>query len=92
MGWLEILPKEEGKEVRETYIVYESLERAFQRIRGGEYPPDFPSDIKDRKKRQGAESCPLGAELDRVFDRPYRPASGQGVSEGCRWIVGPSAL
>ena len=78
MGWLEILPKEEGKEVRETYIVYESLERAFQRIRGGEYPPDFPSDIKDRKKRQGAESCPLGAELDRVFDRPFRPASGQG--------------
>jgi len=52
MGWLEILPKEEGKEVRETYIVYESLERALQRIRAGEYPPDFPSDIKDRKKRQ----------------------------------------
>jgi len=35
MGWLEILPKEESKEVRETYIVYESLERAFQRIRQG---------------------------------------------------------
>ena len=52
MGWLEILPKEEGKEVRETCIVYETLERAFQRIRAGEYPPDFPSDIKDRKKRQ----------------------------------------
>jgi hypothetical protein len=52
MGWLEILPKEAAKEVRETYIVYESLERAFQRIRAGEYPPDFPSDIKDRKKRQ----------------------------------------
>ena len=52
MGWLEILPKEEDKERRETYIVYESLERAFQRIRAGEYPPDFPSDIKDRKKRQ----------------------------------------
>ncbi len=33
MGWLKILSKEEGKEVRETYIVYESLERAFQRIR-----------------------------------------------------------
>jgi hypothetical protein len=47
MGWLEILPKEESKEVRETYIVYESLERAFQRIRAGEYPPDFPSDVKD---------------------------------------------
>jgi hypothetical protein len=28
MGWLEILPKEAGKEVRETYIVYESFERA----------------------------------------------------------------
>jgi hypothetical protein len=52
IGWLEILPKEEGKEVRETYIVYESLERAFQRIRAGEYPPDFPSDVKDRKKRR----------------------------------------
>jgi hypothetical protein len=50
--WLDILPKEEGKEVRETYIAYESLERAFQRIRAGEYPPDFPSDIKDREKRQ----------------------------------------
>jgi hypothetical protein len=50
--WLEILPKEEGKEVRETYIAYESLERAFQRIRAGEYPPDFRSDIKDREKRQ----------------------------------------
>ena len=51
MGWLEILPKEEGKEVQETYIVYESLERAFRRIRAGEYPPDFPSAMKDRKKR-----------------------------------------
>src|SRR5215472_2657988 len=38
MGWLEILPKEEGKEVRETYIVYESLQRAFQRIRAGAAP------------------------------------------------------
>jgi len=45
MGWLEILPKEEGKEVRETCIVYETLERAFQRIRAGEYPPDFPSGV-----------------------------------------------
>ena len=53
IGWLEILQKEEGKEVREAYFVYESLERAFQRIRAGVYPPDFPSDIKDRKKRQG---------------------------------------
>ena len=52
MQWLEILPKEEGKEVRGTYIVYESLERAFERIRAGEYPPEFPSDIEDRKKRQ----------------------------------------
>jgi hypothetical protein len=52
IGWSEILPKEEGKQVRETYIVYESFERAFQRIRAGEYPPDFPSHIKDGKKRQ----------------------------------------
>src|SRR5260370_28841783 len=54
IGWLEILRKEEGKEVRETYIVYESLERAFQRIRAGEYPPDFPSDARYRKERRQA--------------------------------------
>ncbi len=41
MGWLEILPPEPGKEVRETYIVYESLEQAFNRIRAGEYPRRF---------------------------------------------------
>ena len=35
MRWLEILPKEQAKEVQEAYIVYESLERAFQRIRAG---------------------------------------------------------
>jgi hypothetical protein len=52
MGWLEILPKEEDKEVRETYIVYEGLERAFQHIRTWEYPLDFPADIKDGKQRQ----------------------------------------
>ena len=63
MGWLEILPKEAGKEVRETYIVYESLERAFQRIRAGEYPPNFPSDIKDRKKRQGPNHARLAPSL-----------------------------
>jgi hypothetical protein len=55
IGWLEILPKEEGKEVRETYIVYESLERAFQRIRAGEYPPDFPSDYQGPKEAPGAK-------------------------------------
>ena len=53
MGWLEILPPEPGKEARETYIVYESLEAAFQRIRSGEYRPEFPSDVKDRQNRQG---------------------------------------
>jgi hypothetical protein len=52
IGRLEILPKDEGKEVRETYIVYERLERAFQRIRAAEYPPDSPSDTKDRNKCQ----------------------------------------
>jgi hypothetical protein len=35
MGWLEILPKEEGKEVRETYIVYESLS-----ARSSEFEPE----------------------------------------------------
>jgi hypothetical protein len=34
MGWLEILPKEEGKEVRETYIVYESLDETSDENRG----------------------------------------------------------
>jgi hypothetical protein len=38
MGWLEILPPQPGKEVRETYIVYESLEQAFNRIRAGGIP------------------------------------------------------
>ena len=33
LGWLEILPPESGKEVRETDIVFESLENAFNRIR-----------------------------------------------------------
>jgi len=51
MGWLEILPPEPGKEVRETYIVYESLERAFSRIRSGEYPPDMPADARYREER-----------------------------------------
>ena len=52
LGWLEILPTEPGKEARETYIVFESLERAFQRIRAGQYAPEFPSDIKDRQERK----------------------------------------
>jgi hypothetical protein len=53
--WLEILPKEEGKKVRETYIVYESLENAFDRIRKtGEYPPEMPSDARYRKERRQA--------------------------------------
>jgi hypothetical protein len=39
MGWLEILPPELVKEVRETYILYESLERAFSRIRSGKRHP-----------------------------------------------------
>ena len=51
MGWLEILPPEPGKEVRETYIVYESLEQAFNRIRAGEYPPDMPADARYRGER-----------------------------------------
>jgi hypothetical protein len=46
------LPPTSGVVFRAKLTVYESLERAFQRIRGGEYPPDFPSDIRDRKKRQ----------------------------------------
>ena len=50
--WLEILPQEPGKACRATYIVYESLERAFKRIRAGEYPPEMPSDAKYRQERQ----------------------------------------
>ena len=34
-----------------------SARRHNQRIRGGEYPPDFPSDINDRKKRQALKSA-----------------------------------
>lgn len=53
LGWLEILPPELGKEVRETDIVYESLENAFNRIRKtGEYPPEMPSDARYRKERK----------------------------------------
>jgi hypothetical protein len=62
MGWLEILPPEPGKEVRETYIVYESLERAFFRIRSGEYPPEMPADARYREKRAKKKSC--GANND----------------------------
>jgi hypothetical protein len=57
MGWLEILPREPGKEVRETYIVYESLERAFSRIRCGEFPPDMPADRRYREKRAKKKNC-----------------------------------
>jgi hypothetical protein len=60
--WLEILPKEEDKEVRETYIVYEKLGTSFQRIRAGEHPPDFPSDMEDRKKRQALD-WPLDSRI-----------------------------
>lgn len=52
LGWLEILPTEPGKACRETYIVYASLERAFDRIRAGEYPPEMPSDAVYRRERQ----------------------------------------
>ena len=53
LGWLEILPPEPGKEVRETDIVYESLENALNRIRKtGEYPPEMPSDVRYRRERK----------------------------------------
>ena len=42
LGWLEILPGAPGRERRETYIVLESLDRAFERIRRGEVPPEQP--------------------------------------------------
>jgi hypothetical protein len=42
LGWLEILPEAPGRERRETYIVLESLDRAFERIRRGEVPPEQP--------------------------------------------------
>jgi hypothetical protein len=56
---LEILPPEPGKEARETYIVYESFERAFARIRCGEYPPDMPADKKSRQERQAQQTKAL---------------------------------
>ena len=57
MAWLETLPPEPGKEVRETYIVYKSLERAFSRIRSGEYPPEMPADARYRETRAKEKSC-----------------------------------
>jgi hypothetical protein len=54
-GWLEILPKADGKEVRETYIVYESVERAFQRIRVGEISTRFPVGYQGPKEAPGAK-------------------------------------
>lgn len=60
LGWLEVLPTEPGKAARETYIVYESLERAFDRIRSGEYPPEMPADKKNRQERQ-AKALKLAA-------------------------------
>ena len=56
MGWLEILPKEEGKEVRETYIVYESLEQAFQRIRTGGISARFPVGSEGTEEAPGAKT------------------------------------
>ena len=60
-----IYQRKRGKEVRATCIVYESLERAFQRIRAREYPPDFPSDIKDRKKRQALKLAACFSDYNR---------------------------
>ena len=78
MGWLEILPKEEGKELRETYIVYQSLERAFQRIRGGEYPPEMPSDARYRMERKAHKLAAWGQE-------PFGPIFNQLVNrKACR--------
>jgi hypothetical protein len=63
IGWLEILSKEEGKEVRETCLVYERLERAFQRIRAREFPPDFPSDIKTERSAR-RKNWPLDSRFE----------------------------
>jgi hypothetical protein len=46
LGWLELLPSPHGRKRRDTYIVLTSLEKAFERIRAGGHPPDFPSEIK----------------------------------------------
>ena len=79
MGWLKILPKE-GKEVRKTYIVYESLERAFQRIRAGEYLEVIG---------KGQVTCSLGKGLVLVRDRShvvlFQPACR---ATACRATVG----
>jgi hypothetical protein len=52
MEWLEILPKEHGKEVRETYIVLRKPGTRVPANEAGEYPPEMPSDAKYRQERQ----------------------------------------
>jgi hypothetical protein len=51
MGWLEILPPEPGKEVRETYIVYESLEQHLIESGQGNTHLTMPADARYREER-----------------------------------------
>jgi hypothetical protein len=54
LRWLEILPTTPGRKRRETHIVLESLDQAFERIRRGEMPPELPwvaSTKLNRKRR-----------------------------------------
>jgi hypothetical protein len=48
----------------------------FQRIRAGEYPLDFPSDIKGRKKRQ----APKLARFDSRIDSGQSPVGFNKIS------------
>jgi hypothetical protein len=53
---LEILPQEPGKACRQTYITYESLEQAFERLKADEYPPKMPSDARYRIEREASQA------------------------------------
>ena len=58
LGWLELLPPLEGGTRRGTNIVVESLDRAFERVRKGELPPNFPwiTEPKPKKAKKGKPS------------------------------------
>jgi hypothetical protein len=55
MGWIEILPKEDGREIRETYIVYESLETSVPANSGWRVSARFPVGYQGSKEAPSAK-------------------------------------
>jgi hypothetical protein len=67
MGWFEILPEEEGKEVRETYIVYESLETSVRANSGRGVSAGFPVGCQRPKEAPGAEiGCLISSKTSQL--------------------------